>query len=290
MRHTPVETHHCDNGVFFVKREDLCCRNMKGAPPNAKMRGLYLRLQTLKNRGVECVGYMDTAISMAGWGISYFTNELNMRAVIYYPKYKHGYMYNQRAYIPQWEKYGAEIVPLQKPTLHSININISRKDFYTRYSKGVWLENGLPFSETMDEVMAECCYTVNKIQPKTIVCSVGSGVMLAGILKGLVKADYKMEAVVGCLVTNKMGAKKKEKDVLKKAGFMRDKRLLRMWPLLGDYVVDFKIIPTEQAYTDKGVAKKTFPCNPYYDLKALDYMVDNLGNMPKPVLFWNIGA
>jgi hypothetical protein len=32
-----------------------------------------------------------------------------------------------------------------------------------------------------------------------------------------------------------------------------------------------------------------FPCNPYYDLKAWEWLMKNKGQLEEPILFWNIG-
>jgi hypothetical protein len=33
-----------------------------------------------------------------------------------------------------------------------------------------------------------------------------------------------------------------------------------------------------------------FPINPYYDAKAWRWLQTNVSSLPKPTLFWNVGA
>ena len=120
---TPVERHvlyHREKGEipFYVKREDMACA--PPGPPFAKIRGLSIYMQALQREGVETVGYMDTSISMAGWGIAYLAQQLGMRAVLFYPAYKGGLKRNQPMQLKMWKYFDAEIVPMQKPTMHSI--------------------------------------------------------------------------------------------------------------------------------------------------------------------------
>lgn len=287
---TKVEQHKKDGVVYYVKREDLC--NPSPAPPFAKVRGLYLFLQKLKQRGVTTVGYMDTAISMAGWGISCYAKKLSMQAVIFYPAYKDGYKYNQEEYIPYWEQFGATIIPLKTPTQHQININRAKRQFAFKYPDGVWLPNGLKFEETIEAIKIETEYTLTQIQPKSIVCCVGSGVMLAGIIKGLHSAEFKVESLYGILVDKGANIEKKKRQVLSLAGLIEQTQYPEFFPRpdITSITDGFEIIPTKYLYKENPQIESPFPCNPYYDLKAYEWMLDNLKNLKPPILFWNIGA
>ena len=66
IQNTPIKKYKVDGHEIIVKREDLAC--LPPGPPFAKVRGLYPVLQKLKEKGVKIFGYMDTSISMAGWG------------------------------------------------------------------------------------------------------------------------------------------------------------------------------------------------------------------------------
>lgn len=265
---TPIEKI-CDD--IYVKREDLSCP--PPGPPFGKVRGLYPVLSKLKNEGIKIVSYMDTSISMAGWGVSYFCKELELKSVIFYPKYKE-FRHNQEKYIEKWSEFGAEIIPLDKPNMQSINYYRAKKILTEKYPNSIILPQGLPFNETIDNVSDEIkkdFESYNNI--KSVVVSVGSGIMCVGILRGLSSLGL-LPDVYGVFV-----APKKVDTYTKKI---------------------FKHIPsgysklhfseTKYEYTDKEEMEIPFPCNPYYDAKAYKWMIDNIDSLKKPILFWNIGA
>jgi len=289
QRNTKIEQYQYKGINYFVKREDLAC--LPPGPPFAKVRGLYPYLKKLKQRGINIIGYMDTAISMAGWGISYFAKQLNMKAVLFYPQYKDGYRHNQKYYIHKWEKFGAVVIPLTKPNRQQININRARKIFEVNYTDGIWLPNGLRFQETLYEVEKEFCYSIEQIiLPSSIVINVGSGVMLAGILRGLHTLQLKMEKIIGILAHNELNTEIKKRTILKMAGFNQNVFPLFFSNNLSDITNTFEIVSGNYEYHEKAIANAPFPCNPYYDLKAFEYLKKNIEYLPKPILFWNIGA
>jgi 1-aminocyclopropane-1-carboxylate deaminase/D-cysteine desulfhydrase-like pyridoxal-dependent ACC family enzyme len=177
---TPTEKINED---LFVKREDLACP--PPGPPFGKVRGLYPVLQKLKRKGVTTVSYMDTSISMAGWGVSYFAKELGMKSIIFYPEYKE-FKHNQEEYIKKWHEFGAEVYPLDKPNRQQINWYRARKKLLDISPNAVLLPQGLPFQETVESVSSEVAKNwVIFDKMKSVTVSVGSGVMLSGIVKGL---------------------------------------------------------------------------------------------------------
>ena len=274
----------------WVKREDTAC-TLPG-PPSAKMRGLSRHMQMLKDTGVKTVGYMDTSVSMAGWGISYFSNLLHMQSVLFYPEYKDGYRQNQAEYVPRWEEFGAAVCPLPHPTQHQINIHRAQRLFNDNVRNGVWLPNGLIFKETLDAVEEEAQRTFTENVPGTIVISVGSGVMLAGVMRGLLRANVRVQAIYGILVHRDTSAGKKLTDVLNLARFSGSDtaQLFSTLPDVSDVTDELEIIQTDYMYTQTPTIKCPFPCNPYYDLKAYEWMVQNYERLPKHIMLWNIGA
>ncbi|MDO9027461.1 MAG: hypothetical protein Q7U68_01165, partial [Candidatus Roizmanbacteria bacterium] len=140
---TPVEKY----GNIYVKREDLACS--PPGPPFSKIRGLEAKLLNLLKEGITTVGYMDTAISKAGWGISYFTKHFGMTAVIFYPKYKDGTNHeNLEKHIKKWNEFGATVVPLEKPNLQKINWYKARKILFENWPNSFMLEQGFPYKES----------------------------------------------------------------------------------------------------------------------------------------------
>jgi hypothetical protein len=76
-------------------------------------------------------------------------------------------------------------------------------------------------------------------------------------------------------------------------GFSRSEKGLRRYVnsfLFGQpgFVVD--VVDEGYAYADAVVSPVGFPCNAFYDLKAWKWLAENIGTLPGPVLFWNIGA
>ncbi len=51
----------------------------------------------------------------------------------------------------------------------------------------------------------------------------------------------------------------------------------------------FKLIDPGWEYTQKPTIKAPFPCHPYYDLKAWQWLLENHSCLRQRVLFWNIG-
>ncbi len=273
---TPVQKISED---IFVKREDLACPSP--GPPFAKVRGLYPVLQKLQKEGIEIFGYIDTSISMAGWGLSYFCKKMGLKAVIFYPEYKDGPRDNQLFQFKKWKKFGAEIIPLKKPNRLMINWYRARKILTDKYPNSKMLPQGLPFNETVENVSLEIIKDCDSFRDiKTIVASAGSGVMIAGILKGLHATGLSPD-IYGILISPK-STEVMRKKIFKMSG-------LKEGGLFGTNI-NVKIIDSSYEYTDKEMIKIPFPCNPYYDAKAWKWLLNNLDKLKKPVCFWNIGA
>ena len=270
---------------IYVKREDLACPSP--GPPFAKVRGLYPVLQKAKKQGITVFGYMETSVSMAGWGLSYFCKEMGLKAVIFYPRYKKGERDNQLFQFEQWKKFGAEVLPLEKPNRLMINWYRGRILLKNKYPDAVMLPQGLPFEETIQSVAEETVKDYKLFQNiKTIVICIGSGVMCAGILRGLflIRELYNIQIkpeIFGVLISPK-NTKTMKKKIFKMAkvfetGFFSFQGKLR-------------ILDSEYQYTDIENCECPFPCNIYYDRKAWKWLNNNIHKIHQPLLFWNIGA
>jgi 1-aminocyclopropane-1-carboxylate deaminase/D-cysteine desulfhydrase-like pyridoxal-dependent ACC family enzyme len=269
VNHTPIEEY---DGIF-VKREDLSCPSP--GPPFAKVRGLYAHLLKLKAEGISIIGYTETSISMAGWAISWIAKELGMTAVIYNPVYKveHSVLEYHKS---KWIEFGAEIrnidAGMAKVNYH-ISKNMLRKEFGP---SAVLLPLGIPLSETVVEVSKEF-HASDLGRFRTIVVCVGSGTMTAGILRGIRETGYNI-SVRGILCRESCQKVVKKDMIVSKAGYL---------PLDPP---DFKLIDEGYEYTNKVEIDCPFPCNPYYDLKAWKWLMENKDGIEGPILFWNIGA
>lgn len=280
---TPIEIHKVNGVDIYVKREDLC--STYPAPPFSKIRGLFRHLQKLKTQGIKTVGYVETPISMAGWGIAWGAKELGMKSVIYEPQYveqKKGYNKSlnvMKKHKRMWEYFGATILPIPAGRT-TVNNYIAQKDFYNKFGKeSLLLPIGISLKETIEETDMEYCRTIDTHGYfDNIVIAVGSGTICAGIFGRV--AREKKGKVIGILCRNGSILKKsinihKKAGIPYEGGFLQNSRL--------------KLIDPGWEYTQKCEIKQPFPCHPYYDLKAWDWLVKNIDNLSGKILFWNIG-
>lgn len=274
QRNTPVEEYTCLDIPVFVKREDTAAQSP--GPSFSKVRGLYVHLKKLKEKGVTTVGYTETSISMAGWGVAWACEGLGLKAVLYDPQYKETpsvLKYHRK----QWERFSPDIIPI-KAGRAVVNYYISCKHLRETYGENsVMLNLGLPLEETITETAKEWKRTMKKVpQPLgTTVVNIGSGTICAGILRGWEPGNGKIIGVLGRHSNLKM----KYKNIAKKT-----KRTLN-----GMIGVPFQLIDEGWEYTEKCDVKTPFPCHPYYDKKAWVWLENNIEELEQPILFWNIG-
>ena len=265
---TPLETYSVRDRVLFVKREDLCAP--EGAPPFSKIRGLYKHLSNLKCAGIETVGYTETSISMAGWGVAWAAKQLGMKAVIFNPVYKdtHEELEYHRY---QWEKWGAELVDLDAG-MARVNFNISRKILKSEYKKSVLLPLGLPLRETIDATIEEA-EALKQTSWGSVVVNIGSGTICSGLLNafGDITPIYGIMGRTGNVGDKKM-------------------KIISHSQVLYFGAINFQVIDPGYEYTDSVEVDSPFPCNKYYDAKAYKWLVENIHLLRGPILFWNIGS
>lgn len=269
------EPHIITKNDFYVKREDLACE--WPGPPFAKVRGLYKGLLDMRARGVHEVGYYETSISMATWGVSYFCHLLNMKAVVFYYRYIDGLKYNQEKQQQIWKKFGAEVHINDRPNLQKIHESMSKKRFLDMYPNGEFLPAGLKFDYTIDEVTKQVHNVPDKALGGTVVICAGSGMMIAGVMNGLSERNISQD-VIGVLCHS-------DKNKLNMKKFVISKSSLDPW-----HRIKLTIVDHGYDYTDREDCEVPFPCCPYYDRKAYKWMIDNFDKLRKPVLFWNIGS
>ena len=271
VEETPLEVYRVESRIVHVKREDMCCRNF--GPPFSKMRGVYKHLLRLKKEGCSTIGYVDTKVSMAGWGVAWCAKHLGLRAVVFDPQYQ-----DAGDVLPlhrkKWEQFGAEIVPIQ-PSRMSIVHARAEKIFREKFGqKAILLKDGLPFDETIEETSKQWRRTAERIKPRTTVVVVGSGTICAGILSG-----WNGEGdIVGILCASKL-VEKKQSSILRRAGVLHG----------GLFGVRLQLVDPGWTYTEPSLSDCPFPCNRYYDLKAWQWLVENINRLEGPILFWNIG-
>ena len=287
INNTPVEWHDCDGPKILVKREDLC--SPFPGPQFSKIRGL---VPHLRNRSEEVVGILDTFHSKAGWAVAYVCKELGKRAVVYYPRYKgdwklqtsdgnyEGGPEDLRIQQQHARSLGAELVPLQA-TAGYILAPRSKKDLLARYPGAHMLPVGLKMDESVEENAKEAVRTIRNLpEIQTLVVSVSSGTVAAGVVKGLASQGALPPTVVFHLGYSRPvnGARGLRANLEKKSG------------------VDMSAVAfIDENYSYRDPARNynpnmAFPMNPYYDFKAWKYLETFGRSLPQPILFWSIGA
>ncbi len=277
INNTPVIDYEVGELLVNVKREEMCCPD---GPPFSKMRGIVTHMKKLKESGITVVGYTETSISMAGWGIARIGKELGMTVVLFDPQYKNTPNTLKR-HRKQWKQHQAVILPIQAGR-GKVNWYISKKILAKQFGpEAILLPLGIPFEETIQETEAEVIRTLNKLpyEINTFVINVGSGTIAAGLWRGVTHrqqwADiYGIMGRTGSMAGKLRDIEKKAK--LTTTGLFSEKTKL----ILED--------PGWQ-YTERSVQKCPFPCNPFYDLKAWQWLVENIEKLDPPILFWNIG-
>jgi hypothetical protein len=275
--YTKVQRHFINNIPVWIKREDLA--GPSPGPSFSKVRGLWVHMQKLKEQGVQTIGYVETPISMAGWGVAAFGNILDLHVVIFDPQYVSNnyesyptHEYHRR----QWKRFGVEIQPVPAGR-STVNLYIARKRM-TSYPNSIILPLGLPLPETVEETAKQAEITIAKHHIKTIVVSVGSGTICAGILRGI-NPGVSLYGVL-CRTGNII---KKKAKIYEYAG-------ITPGGVFNDEIPKLELVDLGYNYTQREDFPAPFPCHPYYDRKGWKWLVDNLDKLEPPVMFWNIGA
>jgi hypothetical protein len=265
---TPIQSYQVSGRTVYVKREDLCCDEARFS----KLRGVAARIQS---RSEHTIGVLDTRHSKAGWGVSYLCRELGRQAVVFYPSFKHerGLKLSQR----EAKRCGAILQPI--PAGRScILYHRAREILRTSFPDSYLLPNALKLQESVDETATELMKHTpfDHMNPHALwVVSISSGTIGAGVIKGLTAIGSR------CAVVLHMGYSRPEvplrKYVEEAAGGLGDLQLM--------------VVDEGYGYADAVVWQAPFPCNPYYDLKAWRWLVQNINQFPHadPIVFWNIG-
>jgi hypothetical protein len=104
----------------------------------------------------------------------------------------------------------------------------------------------------------------------TVILSCGSGVTLAGLLRGFTISPHRL---VG--VSSGRSIKQIEKCIRKYVGE------------IPNYV---ELVPAIMPYYESPSINCPFPCHPHYDLKTWQYLSSRLKSYDDPILFWNVGG
>jgi hypothetical protein len=301
---TPLEDHLADLGLL-VKREDLSCP--PPGPPFSKMRGVISHMRKQVEAGVKLFGALDTSHSQAGHAVAYGARLLGVECVNYFPVYKADFreptsgegVPSEWAGVTSPGKY----LKIRDPQLRSnelgamcLGITAGRSAVLYHTAKrdceargGYMMPNALKLAETVEETAAEVVRTFEGAQrsefevlrssPWLISCS--SATIASGVLRGLEQAiEGRRQYILH------MGYSRSSDAV---CGYVNDRlnrEKDRIWPHgLVDYVDE------GYAYADQAKAgpDPSWPCNPYYDLKAFRWWMRTGRAIYGRAVLWNIG-
>jgi hypothetical protein len=281
---TPVEEYLCAGVPVLVKREDLC--SPAPGPQFSKIRGLYPHLL---NRPEKHIGILDTFHSKAGWATSYVCNALGKTAIVFYPQYKADWEINTADGVfrggpgqlrPQQmhaQYFGAQLVPM--PATAGYILEIRAKKLLTSWPDSAMLPVGLKMPESVAENAKEAELTATKLEPLgSLVVSASSGTVAAGVIRGFSLARRTIQRTIVHLGYSR--------PIEGKKGLRANMEHKAQMTLPHVEFVDEKYSYREAADGPDA----PFKCNPYYDLKAWRWLESVAADLPKPILFWNVGA
>jgi 1-aminocyclopropane-1-carboxylate deaminase/D-cysteine desulfhydrase-like pyridoxal-dependent ACC family enzyme len=262
--HTPLESHLVSGYSVWVKRDDLFAH--PPAPPLGKLRGAIALIKKLREEGTDLVGCWDTRISALGQGIAAICAYQfpDVRVITCYPNSK-GSTLPEPLRIAKM--LGAEILPV-RPGRITISFAEARREVQSR--GGVMLPFGLDCLESVEAIALES----RTVPPKavnfgTVVVSCGSGVTLAGLVRGLgSRASHFVGVSSGRSVAS----------------------IQRCLKRYGTPLEQITLVPPVVPYSRCIKAEVPFPSHPNYDEKAWAVLKNRIRSLKPPVLFWNVGA
>ena len=278
VNNTPVQKHAVSDSSsrwheVFIKREDLCCPT---GPPFSKMRGVYAHLQKCPE---ALIGVLDTYHSKAGWAVARAAQDLGKEVINFYPRYKSDDATTIRYPQIKSQESGAYLHSLPAGR-SAVLYHQAKKLLLGVYSQnwktsGYMMPNALKLPESITENEAEAIRTLPHLpESGTVIISISSGTVAAGVTRGLVSTGRPYHFMY-CL------------------GYSRSTYMVRRY-----MEVAANINLSRHEFIDEGYAYKDearhkieapFPCNPYYDLKAWQWVVRNIDLIRGPVIFWNVG-
>jgi len=134
---------------------------------------------------------------------------------------------------------------------------------------GRLLPFGMECHESINAIAAEAATVpVSLCCRGTLIVPCGSGVTLAGVLRGL---PVKPRSIIGV---------------------SSGRSVLNIEKCIRRYVdtSKLKIVAPSMPYDKFPLIDCPFPVDPYYDLKAWKFLSDNVAQLVEPILFWNIGG
>lgn len=264
LEHTPIERYRVQARDVFVKRDDLYAR--PPAPPLAKLRGLRAILARVDREGLDLVGCFEASQSRIGHGLAAACTEYpKLSCIVAFPKVK-----NRPASASAFEaqRLGARLLPIPSNLVAICYRQAAR----LIEAEGGWM---IPFGFECPEAIQAVEEEARGLSPEiidggTLVVACGSGVTLAGLLRGLKGEPARIIGVsVGRSVDN-------------------IRRCLAKYA--NRVPQQLEIRPPTRPYRERPPIEAPFPCDARYDLKAWEVIVREIVTLQEPILFWNVGG
>jgi len=264
LEHTPIEEYEVRGRCIYVKRDDLF--GQLPAPPLGKLRGMRAVVRKLYTDGVRLIGCWDTRVSRLGEGLAAVASEFEgLQTIVGYPVKAAEPVPRQ---ITAAERLGSTIMPLRGNVTPICFAQAKRR---IEKLGGMILPFGLECESAVAAVAAEAARTpAGLLEGGTLVLCAGSGVTLAGLLRGLPVLPQRIVALSsGRALRTIRACVQRHSGPLPKQVSLRE---------------------ASMPYYASPDITAPFPCHPNYDLKAWSLLTRRIRNLRSPVLFWNIGA
>jgi hypothetical protein len=226
----------------------------------------------IKARPEQTIGVLDTSHSQGGWAVAKACHLLGKQCVLYFPVRKA----NPGSQIPHQQqeagKLGAQLVPLAAGR-SAILYHRAGKLLTEQYPNSYLMPNALKLPETVQETAEEFLRTPLPKRLKTILVSASSGTIAAGLFLGAHKLNWKGKIIVHLGYSRPEGALRRYMQ--KMAGVPIDERAI--------------IVDEGYTYSDASDVEAPFPCDRYYDAKALAWWLNGGRREYGKALLWNIG-
>lgn len=269
VHNTPLESYKLGGREILVKREDLCCP--PPGPPFSKFRGVLAHVKKLPEG--TTIGVLDTIHSKAGWAVAHAAIPLGYPVINYYPVSKTQSPVNLRHAQLQSLNLGAGLVALRAGR-SAILYHQAKKDLRNRALESTYMmPNALKLPESVSETTEEVLRT-SLPNDGTMVISISSGTIAAGVISALDLSKW---------------------DVVLHMGYSRSEDaaweyIAQAGRLSADVRSQIQFIDEGYTYADKVDISVPFPCNPYYDAKAWEWLSKSTHRFSNdPIVFWNIG-
>jgi len=270
----PIEKYDYDGHDVYVVRDDLTSKFP--GPNNSKVRGLLYKLQKLHKRGVKAVASQDTSISRIGWGVSWLAKKFDMTHYNFYPAKKELNFYQKMS--AYW---GGVLIPLLGTFSNAFRV--AAKRYMIKHNiKAEFLPIGLSMPEAVQANADLVGVLPSDLFEGSLIISVSSGTICAGLFYGTILNEYKTD-IYGVLASTFKNRRRKIIHLVRRtaAGLGKPVKV---------YDNRLKLVDLGYKYKEREYLRPPFPCDLYLDRKAWKFLIDNIGKLKEPIVFWNVGG